>query len=105
MSGKQAKILSENQQSDLLLYASCTRHPIRNRVLALLSIKAGLRAGEIAKLTWNMVLDASGGVASSIELQDYAAKKQSGRRIPINPVLQKALAAWRALTDGVGPVI
>jgi hypothetical protein len=32
-------------------------YPLRNRVIVLLSVKAGLRAGEIAKLTWDMVLD------------------------------------------------
>ena len=36
---------------------TCTRHPIRNRVIVLLSAKAGLRAGEIANLTWDMVVD------------------------------------------------
>jgi integrase len=76
MAGKQAKILSKDQLSDLLLYASCTRHPDRNRLIALLSAKAGLRAGEIAKLTWDMVLEPGGGVGSAIELRDHAANMQ-----------------------------
>jgi integrase len=50
--GKQAKILNDKQLSQLLAYTSATRYPIRNRVIVLLSVKAGLRAGEIAKLTW-----------------------------------------------------
>ena len=49
MSGKQAKILSKDSCDDLLVFASTTRHPVRNRLIVLLSIKAGLRAGEIAK--------------------------------------------------------
>jgi len=53
MSGKQAKILSVSGVNDLLVFADCTRHPIRNRVIVLLSAKAGLRAGEIANLTWD----------------------------------------------------
>ena len=56
MVGKQAKILSDEQVESLLLFVSTSRHPIRNRVLVLLSLKAGLRAGEIANLTWPMVL-------------------------------------------------
>src|SRR4051794_10956511 len=92
MAGKQAKILSNEQASNLLLYASYTRHPIRNRVLVLLSTKAGLRAAEISKLTWSMVLDASGRVGSVVELQDFAAKKGSGRRIPIHAKLRTALS-------------
>src|SRR4029077_21191965 len=48
MSGKQAKVLSEDDVKDLLVYASAGRNPLRNRVMVLLSAKAGLRAGEIA---------------------------------------------------------
>jgi integrase len=57
MSGKQAKILAANHIDDLLLFAETTRYPIRDRVIVLLSVKAGLRAAEIANLTWEMVLD------------------------------------------------
>ena len=105
MAGEQAKTLSKDQLSDLLLYASCTRHPDRNRLIALLSAKAGLRAGEIAKLTWDMVLEPGGGVGSAIELRDHAAKNGSGRRIPLHPELRQALATWRNITSGTGPVI
>ena len=55
MLGKQAKILSALDVSDLLAFVDCSRQPLRNRVLVLLSTKAGLRAGEIAGLTWDMV--------------------------------------------------
>jgi integrase len=54
--------LSDQQIEDLIAYTSTTRNPERNRVIVLLSIKAGLRAGEIAKLTWDMVLDPIGEV-------------------------------------------
>jgi integrase len=64
MPGKQAKILSLGDVNDLLVFASCTRHPVRNRVIVLLAAKAGLRAGEIANLTWEMVLGATGDVGS-----------------------------------------
>jgi hypothetical protein len=40
-----------------------------------LSIKAGLRASEIAKLAWDTVLDPAGEVGSVIELSDRVAKK------------------------------
>ena len=61
----------------------------------LLSLKAGLRAGEIAKLTWDMVVGPTGEIGTVIELRDCAAKKNSGRLIPIHPSLRAALAAWR----------
>ena len=87
-----AKILSSDHVEDLLVFARQTRHPIRNQVLVLLSVKAGLRAGEIANLTWPMLAKPTGQVGTSLELQDRIAKKGSGRVIPIHPDLHAALA-------------
>jgi integrase len=105
MAGKQAKILSDQQTKSLLVFVSATRNARRNRLILLLSLKAGLRAGEIAKLTWDMVVGPTGEIGSVIELRDCAAKKKSGRLIPIHPSLRAALAAWRKLTTGTGPII
>src|SRR5436190_14715914 len=105
MSGKQAKIVSIQQIEDLLVFAAQTRCPARNLVLVLLSVRAGLRAGESANLTWEMVLDPTGAVGSIIELRDWAAKKNSGRTIPLHPDLVAALVTWRHLTDGRGPIV
>jgi integrase len=100
MLGKQAKILSLLEITDLLALADCSRHPLRNRVMVLLSTKAGLRAGEIANLTWDMVLDAGGQIGNAIELRDAAAKKGSGRLVPMHPALIDALSAWRQTCVG-----
>src|SRR6202163_2947159 len=105
MAGKRAKILSKADVGDLLVYASCTRHPLRNTVMVLLSAKAGLRAGEIANLTWDMVVDANGQISGLIELVDSAAKKCSGRSIPGHPDLVAALTAWRAVSPSSDYVI
>lgn len=105
MAGKQAKILSDEQAAELLAFAGGSRNPLRNRVLVLLSLKAGLRAGEIAKLTWPMLLDPAGQIGAAIELQDHAAKKRSGRQIPLHPELRDALAEWHAVTTGEGAVV
>jgi integrase len=95
MAGRRAKILSSADVNDLLLFASCTRNPLRNRVLVLLSAKAGLRANEIANLTWAMVVDAAGQISGRIELHDAAAKNGSGRVIPMHPDLHFALENLR----------
>ena len=97
MLGRQAKTLSSADVSDLLAFASCTRNPPRNRVIVLLSATAGLRAGEIASLTWDMVVGPTGEIGGIIELRDYAAKKRSGRVIPIHPDLGAALADLRRI--------
>jgi len=105
MAGRRAKILSRDALDDLLAYAGHTRKPARNKVIVLLSAKAGLRAGEIAKLTWTMVLGPDGRLGKTIELHDKAAKKGSGRSIPIHPALRRALSLWAAQSDLDGYVV
>ena len=68
-----------------------TRYPERDQVILLLSVKAGLRAKEIAALTWNMLTDAEGNLGSAIHLRNEATKGSSGRVIPMNRKLRKAL--------------
>ena len=75
MSGKQAKTLSTDHIDDLLFFADHSRHPLRNRLIVLLSVKAGLRAAEIAKLSWDMVVDPAGQIGTVLELHDRVAKK------------------------------
>jgi integrase len=105
MPGKQAKILTADQIDELLFFAETTRHPLRNRVIVLLSTKAGLRAAEIANLTWDMVLDPSGDVGLSLELRDWAAKMGSGRAIPLHQDLRLALSILRQSSSGTGPIV
>lgn len=62
----------------------------------LLSTKAGLRAKEIANLTWAMVTDAEGALGEVIHLEDCAAKMGSGRTIPLNKDLRDALLVLHA---------
>jgi len=100
MLGKQANVLALLDVADLLAFADCSRQPLRNRGMVLLSTKAGLRAGEIANLTWDMVLDACGQLGNVIALRDVAAKKGSGRLIPMHPDLADALSAWRQGSTG-----
>src|SRR5262245_19179879 len=105
MPGKQAKTLSPQQVRAALRRARRGRYPARDRVMVLLSVKAGLRAGEIAKLAWSMVLDADGGLSDRIELHDSAAKKRSGRTIPLHRDLRRALQQLRRLTGSEGMVV
>ena len=74
-------------------------------MIVLLAAKAGLRAVEIAKLTWDMVLDPTGDIGTVIELRDNAAKNGSGRLIPVHPDLRQALATYRSRSTGIGPLI
>jgi integrase/recombinase XerD len=105
MPGRQAKILSKDNADDLLVFASTTQHPVRDRLIVLLSIKAGLRAAEIANLTWEMVLTPAAEIGPAIELHDRAAKKLGGRLIPIHPEVHEALTNLRRQAEAAGPII
>ena len=96
---KQAKTLTKPQIDAVLGYLTKTRYPVRDRVIFLLSVKAGLRAKEIASLTWEMVTDAEGALVDVISLTDVASKGRGGRVIPINRDLKLALAALKASVD------
>lgn len=105
--GKQAKVLSKAQAEALLDHVSRTRNPIRNRVIVLLSVRAGLRAKEIAALKWQMVLEPDGTIGSAIHLSNDASKGRSGRVIPLNPTLRSALVLLEGqrVQNGTSPFI
>ncbi len=92
---KQAKILSKKQIDQLLWYVGTSRNAMRNRIIVLLSVRAGLRAKEIAGLKWAMITDADGEISDSIHLTDEASKGKSGRIIPLNMKLRHELEDWR----------
>jgi integrase/recombinase XerD len=95
--GKQAKILTDKQINAVLGEVATRRYPKRDRVMVLLSIRAGLRAKEIAKVRWSMVTDAQGQVADVLQLTNGASKgKNGGRTVPLNKDLRAALEALHA---------
>src|SRR5262249_10269462 len=92
MQGKQAKIISPIRERAILSYLATTRYPARDRVMLLLSLKAGLRAKAMASLTWAMVTDAAGQVAEVMHVPNRASKGNTGgRTMPLHPDLQAAL--------------
>jgi integrase len=105
MPGKQAQRLTPPMLKRMLRYAAKTAFPLRDRVMILLSVKAGLRACEIAGLDWTMVLDAQGRVSDTIHVCDVIAKKRGGRRIPMHPDLRHALERLARSSEPSGPVI
>jgi integrase/recombinase XerC len=103
--GKQAKTLRKAELQRLLNHVSHSRHPERDRVVVLLSFKAGLRAKEIAQLTWSMVMDTTGELADVISLHNKASKgRAGGRTIPLHRELADALLALKTVRgDRVRP--
>ena len=85
MAGKQAKTLSDSDLKRVLTHVRRqSRYP-----------KAGLRACEIAGLTWAMVTDAQGQIATTIATQNQISKGGRGRTLPMNDELRRALRDLR----------
>lgn len=105
MPGRQAGVITPMVLRRMLGYTRHSLSPERDRVVVLLSVRAGLRAAEIAKLDWSMVLDARGLVGDTICVRDAIAKKRSGRRIPMHKDLRRALTILKQESGGFGPVI
>lgn len=91
----------------VLKHVHDTRYPDRNRAIVLLSFKAGLRACEIAGLTWPMVLKTNAKLAPTINIYGRIAKQGHARSIPMHPDLKSALKALHCLQGRPkdGPVI
>ncbi|MGB7371845.1 tyrosine-type recombinase/integrase [Erythrobacter sp.] len=102
-----AKVLAPRHVRDLCRRAGRGRYALRNRLIVLLSFKAGLRACEIAGLEWGLVLTPSGRIAASIAVAGSIAKNGKGRRIPVHPELRAALEKYHRASGcpGGGPVV
>ena len=105
MPGRQAKLIAPVTLRRMLGYTRHSQDPARDRVMVLLSAKAGLRAAEIAGLDWSMVLDARTCIGDTITIRDGIAKKQSGRKIPMHADLRAALRTLSRAGGTSGPVI
>ena len=98
--GKQAKVLTETQIKAVLAAVDGRRYPKRDRVMVLLSIRAGLRAKEIAVARWSMVTDAEGNVGDALHLPNKASKgKNGGRTVWLRAELRDALVALQAVRN------
>jgi integrase/recombinase XerC len=98
MSG-QAKTLTDIEQR-LVMDHLVTRGGAslrRDRVLVLLSWRAGLRVCEIAGLDWSDVTDATGRIADTMLVRRTITKgRRHARRVPVHPELKAALELWQA---------
>ncbi len=100
-----AKMLTQEEITVVLAHVETSRYPERDRVMVQLSTRAGLRAAEIAALSWEHVLTADGtDVAEFIDLpRDVTKGQKRARIIPIHDELRAALNDLRmAWSERVG---
>ncbi len=102
-----AKMLMPEEIAAVLRHVEAhSRYPERDRAMVLLSVRAGLRASEIAGLSFEHVLAADGSaVAEEIDLPRLITKgEKRARVIPIHDELKVALEAHKAAwPERVGP--
>jgi integrase/recombinase XerD len=88
---RQAKTLNRQQIEAVSSYLLHRRHGLRDQTIFNLSIRSGLRAKEIASLTWAMVTTSDGKIGDAIHLTNIASKGKSGRIIPMNKAVKENL--------------
>lgn len=98
MASNQAKPLTAAMVTALLKRVHQNHYTARDEVILLLSYEAGLQAGEIANLTWPMVLNSNGRINSVIALHNTSTNKLSGRIIPISSEVNRTLK-WLHMTQ------
>lgn len=102
-----ARVLEQADVRHLLDAVTLHRHSLRDRVLVLLSYKAGLRACEMSGLDWTMILTPKRGIAGQLYIAASIAKNAAARHVPVHPDLANALLTLHRSHDRPksGPVI
>lgn len=102
---KQARKLTADEEVRVLERVKTTRHPTRNKLMFLLSVKAGLRVMEIAQLRWWMLIEEGGNtVRDQIYLPFNITKSKSrDRYIDIGNTLREAIEEHYAAVGSPHP--
>lgn len=99
----QAKSLTEKELQRLLNYLKTTKNPKRNRAMVVLTYWAGLRVGEVAKLTIANVVDSNWIVKREIHLQADQTKGSRARIVLVPEKLTYELSDYIALRKKTAP--
>jgi integrase/recombinase XerD len=91
-----AKSLTPAELEQVLAYTAAHANSLRNRVMLIMTVAAGLRVSEVAGLVLGDVLDSAGAVRSEIHLATHRVKHGHARTVYINSRLQQELANYIA---------
>ena len=86
-----ARVLEPENVRLMLAHVGDQTYSKRNRLMILLSLRAGLRACEIAGLEWPMVLTSAGRIGHHLTIARSIAKGGRGRLIPMHAELRDGL--------------
>jgi integrase len=97
-------ITVEKEAVEALLRSPCV--PVERKVRYVVALASGIRDGELAGLTWSMLVTGRHGIAHLLVEQSLKRKKQKGlvlgrtktrngeRDVPLHPFAQEVLAWW-----------
>lgn len=91
-----AKVLTKDEIRRVMRIADTGRNGLRDRVSLSLSILAGMRVGEISKLTIGDIRDIDGSAVSVINLSKHQTKGNRSRRVFVSSELSKLLNQYLA---------
>ena len=89
-----AKSLTPAELETALTYIATRPHAVRNRVMLLVTVMAGLRVGEVADLTLADVRNRDGSIKREIYLASDRVKHGYARTVYVSTRLQAELAAY-----------
>lgn len=91
----QAKTLTKSEFKRVLgVTKSCSRYPLRDVTMLLLTHWCGMRVGEVAALRISDVIDTNGDVRSEIALKAAQTKGDKGRTVFVPLKMRRALEAY-----------
>ena len=91
----QVKTLNKTELKQLLhVTNSCSRYPLRDSTMLLLTHLCGLRVGEVAALRFDDVLDANGTVRDEMTFDAARTKSKRARKIFLPKQMQRQLKAY-----------
>lgn len=107
MATRRAKVIEDGDLDKVLSYiVKHSRNVLRDKLIVSLTVKAGMRAVEVALMRWECVLRADGTVGDYIEVFSDMTKKKKERVIPLNSDLKKLLSEYKPNTvDFKSPLI
>lgn len=97
----QAKSLTQQDINTVLAYTASRSNAVRNRVMFLLTVLAGLRVSEVAQLTVADVRNTDGTVKSQVFLSSERVKHGHARTVFLSTQLQHEIAQYLAAKDKV----
>ena len=98
----QARTINKTQIKQVIeVIKSCSRYPLRDISMLMLTHLCGLRVGEVATLTFDEIVDSNGQVLDEITLSAEKTKSKRSRKIILPRQMQRHLQEYISDMSGI----